>query len=387
MQSPNTHNTLSRRNWLRNATIATTGTLVIPSFLTGCTDHLNPEPGGLGSAAPLTQAELASAGANLDSMSIWYDHLYTAYNLPYITRVYTLLKGGEKPPTDWKDILVDICIDIAAAILEAAVAAIPGVAPAIAITAKEIEKWGLEKKASNGVDAAVSEFLGGVIEMHKTVINNLGNLAEPGPNADYMNLQQAFQNGKLDFNGKTYTPKDLADAQFPFVDPNRPNESRPVEYNALTDAAHLRFQKIFWSSMFIKAGELHTHDTYWTYYSYGPDPRKIIRQLYADHDDVVAAYFRGYYNDTFAGTWIREYSFRFDGERLSPDAVRELFKDDLKGNIIHPDALFFRDYVFKQFHSEKPDFGPYCDVTTDPSERPAYYYDCSDFEFTAGSSK
>jgi hypothetical protein len=54
MISQNTPNKLSRRNWLRKAAFAATSAVVLPSFLTGCTDeqweHLKSTPPPLGGA-------------------------------------------------------------------------------------------------------------------------------------------------------------------------------------------------------------------------------------------------------------------------------------------------------------------------------------------------
>ncbi len=99
---------------------------------------------------------------------------------------------------------------------------------------------------------------------------------------------------------------------------------------------------------------------------------------------LSTAYFRGRFNYSLGTTDLREYQFYFDGKRLDEGAAAELFKDDMRGNIIHPDALFERDYVFKQFHAEKQDFSPYCDVSTDPSIDD---FDCSDYTFTGGIFK
>lgn len=66
--------------------------------------------------------------------------------------------------------------------------------------------------------------------------------------------------------------------------------------------------------------------------------------------------------------------FKLNSAIRSPNT---LFKDDVKGHIINPDALFDRDYVYKQFHAQKPAFGDYCDVRWS-----SYQYDCSDFTFT-----
>ena len=106
-----------------------------------------------------------------------------------------------------------------------------------------------------------------------------------------------------------------------------------------------------------------------------------------------ARYLRGYFSFTneyyYYGWWL----FSFDGRELPPAAAAELFKDDTPGNIISPTGLFNRDYVFKQFHREKPsfEFGPdehYHDLRKDlelgPDLSSGFDLDADNYAFTGG---
>lgn len=365
-------NTLSRRNWLRNAAMAATGVAVMPSLLTGCSDHILPPDTGIDD--PSTSELYTKAAQNLANMQAWYEEL-DKRNFKYVFYVYTTVKGGETPPANWKDILIDVFVQIGIAFLEAATEEIPGLGAAIAIAAGEYEKWGSEKSQGGTVDAAFGEYTKILLELYEKVDNSLSVLQDPSNN--YANLKEAFKNGgSIEFNGKKYTLSDLASSNFP--------AKGSQQFVSLLKPAELSFKRSLWNAITVKAGEMRTWDTSWSVYTYGSDPRKIIRDLYANNDDIPAAYFRGYYSNFWGRTYLREYTFYFDGRKLDADAAQELFKDDIRGHIINPAALFDRDYVYKQFHVQKPDFGDYCDVALEQSSD---YYDCSDFTFTGGIIK
>ncbi len=108
------------------------------------------------------------------------------------------------------------------------------------------------------------------------------------------------------------------------------------------------------------------------------------------------SYARVYY-DSFQNVF-RIWTFEFDGKALSAEAAKELFIDSTPGYIINPDpndtnpdpnkrkpltGLFPRDYVFKQFHTKKPNFKGYYDVTKPGvSSNSGIDYSSEDFEFT-----
>jgi len=378
MKSQNRPNKQNRRRWLRDAAIATTSAAVMPSLLTGCADHrVNPGGGDLGGAsAPPDDALYPQAAANLKKMQVWYEELHKRNN-DYLSRVYKYVKGGDTPPANWKDILIDVFVKIGIEFLEAATEEIPGLGAAIAIAAEEYEKWGSEKSKGGSVDAAFGEFETILGEIYDKVDNRLSVLQDPKPSngfADYGYLRDAFKNGgSIEFNKRKYTFRDLAEYDFPIKE--------SADFVTLITPAEHSFKTLIWEAIIRKAGVLHLHSTGWQEYTYGTDPRKIISDIYANSTDVSAAYYRAYYDNGLGVTWVMEYEFRFEDKNISDEGVKELFKDDMKGRIINPDALFERDYVFKQFRDERYDFGKYCDVSTEPNT----YYDCSEYKFTGGT--
>lgn len=396
MISQNTPIKLTRRNWLRDAALTAASAAVLPSLLSGCADHLNPDPvKGVLLDPPITPDELAAAALNMVYMRAWYEDLYAGRTQPYILRVYTLLKGGEVAPKSWKEILVDIFTEIGIGILEAAVSEIPGAGAAISATAKAVEKWAMEKKAGKGVDATISEFIQGYDNMHDVISDNLLSLASSFENYKY--LQDAFKDGPIEFNGKKYTLRDLAQQHFP----DKTNSADTEQYRVILDAAELKFKIYIWNAMFMKAGTM----TYFTerevsYHGLIPgdpanNPTRYAReQIYNDPDNAArfnAVYMRSYYSPFVDLFYFRQYYWEFDGRLLSEATVNELFKDDTPEHIINPTGLFLRSYVFKQFHTKKPDFAGYHNLRKDLDWGPltpddsCWALECPDnYEFTGG---
>jgi hypothetical protein len=369
MISQNTPNKLSRRNWLRNAGIATTGAVVLPSLLTGCS-YIDDVLPNLGITPPLTPVErelYGQAADNLIRMKLWYNDLYGNYTSQYIFTAYTFFKSGEKP-TNWEHILIDIFTDIGLGILEAALEELPGVGPAIAATTREIEKWAFEEK-SGKVDAAFADFSKGYGEMHEKVIKKLDLLAKPGTDGNYAALQEAFKDGNIEFRGKEYTLKQLAQADFPRTD----NTNEADDYDKLIAAALLSFKKNLWFAMFLKAGKLESKDLgYENFCNYSCHPTLYAEQFYKENTD---AYLRGYYypSSVIASNsylYYKKWYFTFDGKELPLEATKILFKDSRPGVTINPNAFFTRDVVFKQFVRERTPFAPYFEIRKDTEKGP-----------------
>ncbi|MBF9255757.1 hypothetical protein I2I11_20835 [Pontibacter sp. 172403-2] len=369
MISKNASNKISRRNWLRGVAITATSAVLLPSFLTGCIEN-DDIPPVFGSTPPLTPAEFdlySQAAENLIRMRKWNDNLFT-FTGNYEDRVWSYLKGGEEP-TNWTEIFVKIFTEIGLGILEAGLEEFPGLGPAIATTAKQVEKWELGEKAERGVDAAFGGFKAGYDDMMKEVSDNLLLLASSGTDNNFPYLQEAFKNGDIEFNGKKYSLKDLAQNRFPADDVT----ADLAQFEALRNAAFVRFKKYIWNAMIIQAGNM-------TYHHLGSHEAGFneggangyVRDNYYNQEAYVGSYIRGTYNGPFDAYTFEEFYFEFDGKKLSADAAKELFIDTTPGHIIHPDkngnpttGLWPRDYVYKQFHKEKPDFFGYNDVSKD----------------------
>jgi hypothetical protein len=367
----NINKKLSRRHMLRNAAITATGVALLPPFLTGCTKENwdlvkgNLGKGGLGgepATEELTTEELISAGQNLARMRAWLLELNNQNNA-YIFIVYTNLKGAKEAPRKWSDILVDTFFTIGEKILGVVTADIPGAGAALAWGAEQLKSWAAAQKEGKSVDATISDFANGYQEMMIKVKDNLLDLESSRDN--YANLRKAFENGPVVFNRKQYTIHDLATSHFPSVD--GPDDTE--DYKALLAAAYLRFRKYIWNAILVKTANM--------YYSWGwteiPAKQSPARYARAEHyPNYPATYLRGKWNPDlssgrFATGGFDYYYFHLevDGRVLSDEAAKILFMDDSPGNNINPEGLFPRDYVFKQFHREKPDYFGYLDVRRD----------------------
>ena len=380
MKLQNIPNNLSRRTWLRDAAITATGAALMPSLLTGCTDHLIPPDVGVGDA-PLTNAELRAAAQNLLHMNAWVEDVYL-YTGNYEGYILPLLKSGEKP-SGWGNFILSILTDIAIGIIGVAAAGVPGLGPAIgaavAIVSENIKKWALGDRPGT-LDAEFAEFKIGHLKMQKAISDMLLTLADETDN--YRNLQEGWK-GNIDLNGKKYTLRDLAASQFPTVD-------KGAEFVALRTLAYDRFKKYIWNVMILKAGSM-TYSAQWSFnenFSHpGVSPTAYGRDEH--YKNYPATYLRGGYSNLFNLYYFRYWYLTFDDRELSADAAKELFKDDTPENIINHDGLFNRDYVFKQFHREKPDFFGYHDLRKDsdygPNRDDAQGFDLpDDFSFTGG---
>ena len=368
MISKNIPNKLSRRNWLRGVAITATGAVVLPSFLTGCTDsdYVLPDFGSpLPPTVPLTNFQLRSAAANLLRMDAWLNDVQVK-NHEYEEAVYKLLKGNPKePPTDWKEIIIDVFTEIGKGILEVVEVVeeveLPFVGPALAVGAEAIKQWHFEHESNTSLDSKFGTFQLGYDAMHTAISDKLLTLADATDN--YRNLREGWKD--FEFLGKKYTLLDLAGAHFPS---NEQDINRGTEYVALRTAATERFKRYLWNAMIIKAGEMESRGTYWGEErpNTGGAGGWARREFYSD-PRYAGAYLRGFYDHTFDHYYFRYWEITIDDVPLSADVAAQLFIDDTPGNIINSKGLFPRDYVFKQFHKEKPEFLPagYFDFSKD----------------------
>ena len=159
---------------------------------------------------------------------------------------------------------------------------------------------------------------------------------------------------------------------------------------------YVAFQKHIWNAMFLYAGRMEVHNSN-TFYE---DASKIVPRDYAEkvhYPNYKATYLRGYFYRSAVIVsniyfYFASFYFTFDGLELSEEAAQVLFKDDWPGHIINPKGLFNRDYVFKQFHTKKPDFLGYFEIRKDAergscmNDRSCAYFDleADNYDFTAG---
>lgn len=389
---------LSRRNMLRDSVITATGVAILPSFLSSCTkdawQYIHGHGGkGVGEdPPPLSNFELRTAARNLLYMKDWVTDLYILTG-KYEEIVFKLLKSGEKPK-EWNDFILNIFTEIANGILEAAAVVaeveLPGAGAAIAIAVENIKQWTSDDKPNN-LEAEFAEFENAHLQMQIAIENMLSTLADATD--DYKNLREGWP-GEIELNGKKYTLRDLAGSQFPNIDASFPETNKGEAYAKLKTAAYDRFRKYIWNVMFIKAGEM-TYSAAWTIGPadlgpWGADATPTYYGRETHYKDYPATYLRGYRQAFFENWVFRYWYWTFDGLELSATAAKELFKDDTPEHIINPDGLFLRSYVFKQFHTKKPDFFGYHELRKDTESvgddtGNGYAFDVPDnYEFTGG---
>jgi hypothetical protein len=83
---------------------------------------------------------------------------------------------------------------------------------------------------------------------------------------------------------------------------------------------------------------------------------------------------------------LQSWRLGIDGNTFPEAASSILFMDDTPGHIINPDGLFPRDYVFKQFHIEKPEeLNDYFELDIYSNGNLCNYGNCpTDWDFTGG---
>ena len=373
---------LSRRKLLRNSAITATGVALLPSFLTGCHKDIWEKvkeqiPGGGLGGAPSefepTLEELKAAAENLHNMRKWLEKLHSRQT-DYEFDMLEYLKSGNPHPSGWKDFIMNIVVDIVVGIISAAAAAseaatagaaTAGIAAALAVTVELVQTFTASDVNAN-LDGVFAQFKTGQDNLYNALDNAL--IRTASDNGNYKNLKEVFKGGKaIVFRGKPYTFSDLANGDFPT------QEHNGDVFVDLLEAAMLQFRKYFWNVMITKAGKMAmnytgNNDVNYADESLNKSAHRIAQEIYENEPDRVASYMRAYYdggnywNEYKQAFYFAEFIFEFDGKRLPAAVAQFLFIDNVRDNIINPDGLFKRDYVYKQFHLERPDFGPYHEV-------------------------
>src|SRR4051812_33365375 len=98
---------LSRRKLLRDAAIAATGAVLLPSFITGCSkDNDAPATPIIVGGVEYTLDDLALAAANLIRLRDWYNVLYPKC-IEYEDVVFHAL-ASTKTNGNWTNFIVDV---------------------------------------------------------------------------------------------------------------------------------------------------------------------------------------------------------------------------------------------------------------------------------------
>jgi hypothetical protein len=378
---------LSRRNWLRNAAITASGTVLLPSFLTGCTkeqwDDIRghvPNGGGLGEEE-LTQADLAKAAKNIDLMRILLADLYQR-SFDYDITVLEAL-SSTTDNNDWAGFIADIFIDIA---IEMATAVFPeAAAPAIALFSDIMGDWSSDINRPpdlSGLNAFFAEYQRGQLAMAKAIDEKLAELIDVGNN--YANLR-TWKDPIL-FNKKPYTLKDLAGTQFP------DKHQHGVDYYKIFNPMYDHHRRSVWNLAIMKCctySNAHYEEVRLSKQS-GALLEYAQKTFYPAHKGV-------YLRANFMGVEADHYDYELvwwnlgiGGKPFPDSASSELFIDYTPGNIINtddnsrPHGLFNRSYVFQQFSFTKPDFSAGHELNGNPANGHGDFALSDDWTFTRG---
>lgn len=389
---------VTRRYMLRNSSIAATGIILLPSFITSCKkDDITRGPGG-GVRDQLSPSDLLLAATNLTRMRQWVTDLYPLC-IEYEDAVFHAL-AATKQTGGWTNFIVDIFIDIATALAAAAaIASGAGAAvPAFAFLSAILHDWGIGKDKPTNLDEEFASFEFGHVRMQFAIEQKLSSLVDPKNN--YSNLTAAWQDpiDGLDvppFKGNTYTIGDLASSVFPALGD---------DYNALQTAAVISFQQALWNLVIMKCCTYKVTST-WTIDLYYDGENSVDNNHFSNllpyaqevmYPQNKGMYLRGAEGtrwDTYRYVDLRSWQLGIDGNPFPDDACNQLFKDDTPGHIINPNGLFNRSYVFQQFALTKPTM-----LLRDPPYYPNWYelgtdypqqdfQENNDWEFKGGAFK
>ena len=212
----------SRGQFLRESVITASGIALLPSILSGCKKYVfDPGSGpghgygsgyGAGWGGIPTPADLQNAAANLTRMRAWITDLYPL-SIEYELAVFELL-DSTRQNENWANFIGNIFIDIAVGIAGAVAVASGGslAMPAFACFAAFLKDWGLGKETPPDLAGTFGEFAIGHNKMQFEIEQKLSSLVDPANN--YNNLLTQWTN-VIEFNGKSYTLKDLANSTFP----------------------------------------------------------------------------------------------------------------------------------------------------------------------------
>ncbi len=398
---------LSRRNWLRNATITATGAVVLPSFLTSCTKEVqdlikkNIPSGGLGSGKPLppTLAQLRDAHDHINNLRHFIGHLYNE-TWKYDEDVFKALNSTVENES-WAHFLYNLFIDIALAAAEA-MPFLEEAMPAIGLVADFVKEWSEGTEKPSNLSGFFADYQEGHHEMGLAIDEKLSILVDVGDsnNPSYPNLKAAW-NDTFVFRNENYTVSDLANTPFPTRDDNG------TAYFKIWNPMYLHHKQSIWNLAIMKCCEIHRWYPWFVYPdNSSPGGEKIGgtavaygRRWYSKPENA-SSYLRGYKANNTIFYWFDAWDIGINGNPLPPAAAAILFKDDTPNHLInlnadgspkldrhgYPIGLFPRSYVFHQFNRTKPDFAPhgyqYHDLANSVYEDFTNIND--QFEFTGG---
>lgn len=301
-----------------------------------------------------TDHEIKAALQSITNLRDWIKELYEDTG-KYEDVAFQALNATVQTP-GWSGFIVNAVINLATGIIDAVAIANgqPLVVPAVGFLSAEIKEWLNNKgsRPSNLTDVFV-EYALSHLAMQEAMEKQLAHYLDETNN--HANLRAAW-NKSFQAQGSTYKVSDLA----------KPEHAFPGIgdlWTALKETAALEFKKRMWNLIVMKTCSYYRNwsTQYNTSGNNGTDPFDeladyVRRSLYIDHPGVYAR--RNFVAKNVQGgltIQIDYWNLGLNGNEFPKSVCDLLFRDDTVGHIIRPDALFPRDYVFKQFSLTKPD--------------------------------
>jgi len=300
-----------------------------------------------------TNEEVNAAVQSITNIRAWIIELYedtrTYESLAFVALNSTTKTAG------WSNFLVNTIINLATGLIDATAIASgePLVVPAVGFLSAEIKECINGGSRPPNLTPVFVEYALSHLAMQEAMENKLAHYIDATNN--HANLRTAWDKS-FQVQGTTYKVSDLA----------KPEHAFPGIgdlWSATKATAATEFQKRLWNLIIIKTctfGSLNSefHTTRATEGSASMNElADYVRQVrYTNNPGVYAR--RNLSSKDQDGVTYEIYYWTLGlGGNEFPQAVCEMiFRDDTVGHIIRPDALFARDYVFKQFSPTKPDF-------------------------------
>ena len=300
-----------------------------------------------------TNDEIKAARLSISNLRDWIKELYEDTG-KYEDVAFQALNSTVQT-AGWSGFIVNAVINLATGIIDAAAIASgqPLVVPAVGFLSAEIKEW-LNKgsRPSNLTDVFV-EYALSHLAMQEAMEKQLAHYLDETNN--HANLKAAW-NKSFQAQGTTYKVSDLA----------KPEPACPGVgdlWTALKEAAALEFKKRMWNLIVMKTcGYYRNWSTmYKTNSTTLPAATDeladyVRRSLYTDHPGVYAR--RDFVDKTEQGGLVFSidyWNLGLNGNEFPKSVCDLLFRDNTLGHVTRPDALFSRDFVFKQFSLTKPD--------------------------------
>jgi hypothetical protein len=324
-----------------------------------------------------TNDEIKAALQSIGNLRRWIIELYED-TAKYEDIAFQALNSTKQTP-GWSQFLVNTVINLATGLIDAAAidSGNPLVVPAMGFLSAEIKEWINGGNMPSNLPAVFTEYELSHLAMQEAMEQQLAHYIDATNNNQ--NLRGAW-NKSFQVQGTAYKVSDLA----------KPAHAFPGigdTWSATKAAAANEFQKRLWNLIVIKTCSYYRNYTYMytTSATTNPDAQNeladyVRKGRYTTNPSVYAR--RDYVgNDDNGGLQysIEYWNLGLGGNEFPKAAVEMLFRDDTPGNIIRPNALLPRDYVFKQFSATKPNL--YQGSDSNWQEIP---YGNNDWDFTAG---